>query len=269
LPPVADNGVSARSARRDGEPEPQWVYGIHPVMELLENRGAEVDRVFVVQGRHAGLGRLLRLAREIGVPISHLTREVLARKVGKQAVHQGVAAQVAPLAYADAGELCAKAAADPCAMLVLVDRVVDPRNLGAILRTSAAAGATGVLLAADATVGVTPVVCKASAGATERVPIAREAKPAKRIESLRDSGFRAVGLDPRGHSAWHEETLTGRVLFIAGGEAGGPRPSVLRACDHRLAIPMAGGVESLNVAIALGVLLFEAVRQRGASPTTP
>ncbi len=245
------------------------VYGVHPVMELLESRGPEVERVFVARGRHAGLGRLLRLARESGVPISHLAREVLARKVGKQALHQGVAAQVAPVPYADAGELCAKAEADPSAVLVLVDRVVDPRNLGAILRTSAAAGVTGVLLAAEATVGVTALVCKAAAGATERIPVARDAKPAKRIEALRRSGFAAVALDPAGDTAWHAERLSGQVIFVAGGEAGGARPAVLRACDRRLAIPLAGGVESLNVAVALGVLLFEAVRQRRTESQGP
>ncbi len=245
------------------------VYGIHPVTELLESRGPEVERVFVARGRHAGLGHLLRLAREIGVPISHLAREVLARKAGKQALHQGVAAQVAPMAYADAGELCAKAETDPSAVLVLVDRVVDPRNLGAILRTSAAAGVTGVLLAAEGTVGVTAVVHKASAGAIERIPVAREAKPAKRIEALRRSGFVAVALDPAGDTVWHEERLTGRVIFVAGGEAGGPRPSVIRVCDRRLAIPLAGEVQSLNVAVALGVLLFEAVRQRRAESQGP
>ena len=245
------------------------IYGVHPVTELLECRGPEVERVFVVRGRHAGLGRLLRLARQGGVPISHLAREVLAGKVGKRALHQGVAAQVAPVPYADAGELCAEAEADPSAVLVLVDRVVDPRNLGAILRTAAASGVKGVLLASEATVGVTAVVCKASAGATERIPVAREAKPARRIEALRRSGFLAVGLDPDGDTVWHEEKLTGQVLFVAGGEAGGPRPAVMRACDRRLAIPLAGGVESLNVAVALGVLLFEAVRQRGAEPYGP
>ncbi len=261
--------MRARPAPRAGEPAARLVYGVHPVTELLESRGPEVERVFVARGRHARLGRLLRLARESGVPISHLAREVLARKVGKQALHQGVAAQVAPVPYADAGELCATAEADPSAVLVLVDRVVDPRNLGAILRTSAAAGVAGVLLAAEATVGVTAVVYKASAGAVERIPVAREAKPAKRIEALRRRGFVAVALDPAGDKAWHEERLTGRVIFVAGGEAGGPRPAVIRVCDRRLAIPLAGGVESLNVAVALGVLLFEAVRQRSAESHGP
>jgi len=261
--------MRARSATRVGEPAAHLVYGVHPVTELLESRGPEVERVFVARGRHAGLGRLLRLAREGGVPISHLARDVLARKAGKQALHQGVAAQVAPVPYADATELCAEAEADPSAVLVLVDRVVDPRNLGAILRTSAAAGVKGVLLASEATVGVTPVVCKASAGATERIPVAREAKPAQRIEALRRSGFLAVGLDPAGETVWHEQRLTGRVIFIAGGEARGPRPAVIRVCDRRLAIPLAAGVESLNVAVALGVLLFEAVRQRRAEPHGP
>jgi len=247
-----------------GAPAPDIVYGVHPVTELLDARGREVERVFVLQGRHARLGRLLRLAREQGVPISHVTRDVLARKLGRRAVHQGVAARVSPRPYASPDEICLEAAADPSAMLVLVDRVTDPRNLGAILRTAAGAGARGVLVASEETAGLTPVVVKASAGAVERIPVAREPRPGRRLESLRKMGFRAVALDPAGTPAWEAEPLTGRIIIVAGGERSGPSKGVLRACDQRLAVPLAGGVESLNVAVALGVLLFEAVRQRWA-----
>jgi 23S rRNA (guanosine2251-2'-O)-methyltransferase len=238
------------------------VYGVHPVTELLTSRSSDVERVWVVQGRHARLGALLRLAREHGVPVSHVARDALARKVGRRVVHQGVAARVASWSYASADDLCEEAARDPLAMLVLIDRVTDPRNLGAMLRTAAAAGVRGVLLSAEETVGLTPVAVKSSAGAVERVPVAREPKPVRRLEALRESGFSTVVLDPEGQGIWDAGPLTGRIIFVAGGEQAGASKGVIRGCDRRIAVPLAGGVESLNVGIALGVLLFEAVRQR-------
>jgi 23S rRNA (guanosine2251-2'-O)-methyltransferase len=242
------------------------VYGIHPVTELLASRGRQVERVFILQGRHARLGRLLSLARDQGVPVSHVAREVLVRKLGRQAVHQGVAARVAPRSYASADEVCEAAVRDPEAVLVLVDRVTDPRNLGAILRTAAGAGVRGVLLASEETAGLTPVALKASAGAAERVPVAREPKPGRRLNTRRERGFEAIALDPGGEPMWEGGSLTGRIIFVAGGEEAGPSRSVIRACDRRVAVPLAPGVESLNVAVALGVLLFEAARQRRTGP---
>jgi 23S rRNA (guanosine2251-2'-O)-methyltransferase len=254
-------------ARQDAA-EPRVVYGVHPVTELLSCRGGEVERIFVLRDRHARLGRLLRSAREQGVPVSHVERDVLARKVGRQAVHQGVAAVVAPLRYASVETVIEAAEAPEGGWLVLVDRVVDPRNLGAILRTAAGAGVAGVLLATEDTVGLTPAVLKTAAGAAERIPVAREPHPARRLLALRDRGFSAVALDPRGQSLWDAGPLSGRIIFVAGGEQAGPKTGVAVACDRRVSIPLAAGQDSLNVAVALGVLLFEAARQRagGAPP---
>ena len=245
------------------------VYGVHPVTELLTTRAAEVDRVYVVQGRHRKLGRLLRMAREHGVPVSHVERDVLVRKVGRQAVHQGVAARVAPQRYAAVETVVEAAMARPDGSLVLVDRVVDPRNLGAILRTAAAAGVAGVLLGSAETVGVTPTVVKTSAGASARLPVARELKPARRIRELQAQGFSTIALDPRGEPLWSGPPVSGRIIVVAGGEQAGASTGVIRACERRVAVPLAGGVESLNVAVALGVLLFEAVRQRRSEPRDP
>jgi 23S rRNA (guanosine2251-2'-O)-methyltransferase len=245
--------------------ERDLVFGMRAVAELLEQRHRQVERVYVALERRAGLGRLLRAAREAGVPVSHVPRQTLARRVGRGAAHQGIAAVVAPLAYADADELCRAVAGKPDGLLVLADRVVDPRNLGAIVRTCAAAGVDGCLLGIEEAAGLTPTAVKAAAGAVERVPIAREPRPGRRLAALRARGFRAFALDARGSLPWDHADLRGPLVLVAGGEEKGPRRATLDACDGRIAIPLARGVESLNVAVALGVLLFEAVRQRRAA----
>ena len=186
----------------------------------------------------------------------------MAAKVGTRAAHQGIVAQIAAFGYADVEELCSHAVESAEALLVVVDRVSDPGNLGAILRTCAGAGVDGVLLSAEDTVGLTAHVAKAAAGTLGRVPVAREARPGPRIRQLRECGFEALVLDPRGEVRWTEADLGGKALLVVGGESRGPRPGVRDACSIRVAVPLAPGVESLNVAVSLGVLLFEAVRQR-------
>jgi 23S rRNA (guanosine2251-2'-O)-methyltransferase len=234
------------------------------VTEVLRARLRQVERVWVADDRRAGIGRLLRIAREAGVPVTHLPRRLLAQKVGHEAAHQGIAASVAPIAYADPAEVCRRALTG-AGLLVLLDGVSDPRNLGAALRTCAAAGVDGVLLGGEGTAGLGPAAIKASAGAVERLPVAREPRPAARLEELAGASFAVVALDPRGPTPWDALDLRGRVVLVAGGESRGVRPGLLRVCNARVAIPVAPAVDSLNVAVALGVLLFEAVRQRRAS----
>jgi 23S rRNA (guanosine2251-2'-O)-methyltransferase len=150
-------------------------------------------------------------------------------------------------------------------MLIVLDGVTDAGNLGAIVRTAAAAGASGILLAGEGTVGLTAGVAKASAGMLERIPVAREAALPRRLGALRQAGVKALALDQRGERTWDEPDLTGGIIIVAGGEGRGARPGVRRACDETVAIPLAPGVDSLNVSVAVGVLLFEAVRQRRAA----
>jgi len=238
------------------------VFGTHPVRELLEARLREVERVYVLRERSKALGRILRSAREAGVPVSYVDRQAFARKLGARVVHQGIAAVVTPVPYAEADEVARRAVAEAAGLVVLVDRVEDAGNLGAIVRTAAAAGASGVLLCVEGTTGLSAGVARASAGAVERIPVAREPRPTWRIARLREAGFRSIVLDPRGEVAWDGLDLKGPLVVVAGGEARGPRPGIRDACEFRAAIPLAAGIESLNVAVATGVLLFEAVRQR-------
>jgi len=249
--------------KRDDEDPPEVLFGLHPVVEALEAGSRTIDRVLVSResGGH-NLGRLLRAARAAGVPVTHLPREVLARKAGRKAVHQGVAALVAPVAYADAGDLCAAAGREAAGLLVVLDGIEDPRNLGAVIRTAAAAGVHGILLGTEDTVGLTPAVAKTAAGGLERIPIAREPKLGRRLEELRGAGFKIVALDGRSERPWDAENYEGPVVLMAGGEGRGLRRGLLEAADARVALPLALGVESLNVSVAVGAVLYEVVRQR-------
>jgi 23S rRNA (guanosine2251-2'-O)-methyltransferase len=241
----------------------ELIYGVHPVLEALASGRRTIDRILVARGGQAqALGRVLRAARDAGVPISHLPREVLAKKAGAKAVHQGVAAVVSPIPYVTPEQIVRAVASDPFGCAVVLDGVEDPRNLGAVLRTAAAAGCGGVLLGTDATVGLTPVAVKASAGMAERIPVARDSRIPARLRDLAAAGAVVLGLDARGTSAWDTLELAGRVVVVAGGEERGLRRGVLDACHHRVAIPLEAGVESLNVSVAVAVVLFEAVRQR-------
>ncbi|MCP3979065.1 MAG: 23S rRNA (guanosine(2251)-2'-O)-methyltransferase RlmB [bacterium] len=251
------------------EEQAELIYGVQPVLELVESARHRVERIFVARDAGGGLGRVLRTAREAGIPVTHITRQQLGRRVGGRAKHQGIAAQVAAMSYADPEQVVAAAAERSDGLIVMVDRVVDPGNLGAIVRTAAGAGAAGILLSTEGTVGLTPAVAKASAGAVARVPVAREPKPPRRLADLSERGFRTVVLDPRAELSWDRADLTGRLAVVAGGEEKGPRPAVIEACDIRVAIPLAEGMDSLNVGVSLGVLLFEAIRQRIGQRSRP
>lgn len=255
--------MTARRARTDSE-RPELIWGAHPVLEALTVRPEAVERVLVArEGGRGPRGRIIRIAREAGVPVSHVPREVLAREVGsREATHQGIAARVAAHAYAEAEEVLRRASAEADGTLLVLDGVEDPRNLGAIARTAAATGVAGLLLSAEGTVGLTAAAGKASAGALERIPVARVRRPGETLANLKGAGFRVAALEPRGETSWDRASLTGKIAIVVGGEGRGIRPSLLRHADERVAIPLAEGVESLNVSVAVAVLLFEAVRQR-------
>jgi 23S rRNA (guanosine2251-2'-O)-methyltransferase len=260
--------MARRKLGASEDESPHLVFGVQPVHELISSRPEDVERVFVARQPRGAAGHALRMARRHGIPVTNLTPERLSAKIGGRARHQGIAAQVAHVPYAELEAVCDSVAGKDDGLLVLVDRVTDSGNLGAILRSCAAAGVDGVLLSRDATAGLTAHVAKASAGAVERVAVARAAHPGRTLERLRKGGFRVLALDARGDTAWDEVDLRGPTVIVAGGEERGPRPGVLEQCDIKVAIPLQRGIESLNVAVATGVLLFEARRQRrGVSPS--
>jgi 23S rRNA (guanosine2251-2'-O)-methyltransferase len=175
--------------------------------------------------------------------------------------HQGVVARVEPYRYADAYEL----AGQPSPLLVALDRVTDPRNLGAVARSAEGAGATGIVVPAHGSAMVTAAVCRSSAGAVEHVPIAVVQNLARYLSEVKGPNLWVYGAaGDTGKPMW-ESDLTGGAVFVFGAEGRGLRPLVRRACDDAVSIPLAGRVESLNVSVAAAVLLYEAKRQRVGS----
>ncbi|HUJ41711.1 MAG TPA: 23S rRNA (guanosine(2251)-2'-O)-methyltransferase RlmB [Candidatus Acidoferrales bacterium] len=239
--------------------------GIHAVREALAS-GRALERIVVARGRHGErVEELVRLARERGVPVRFEDRVQLDRLAGREE-HQGVVALAGAKRALSLEELVEGAAPD--ALLVLLDGIEDPRNLGAIARSALAAGAAGLVIAERRAAGLTDTASRAAAGALEHLPVARVGNMARAMEALKEAGWWLVGLDERAEKPHTGQDFTGRVALVLGGEGKGLHELVRKRCDFLVAIPTTGPVRSLNVSVAAGVVLFEAVRQRGSKPKT-
>jgi 23S rRNA (guanosine2251-2'-O)-methyltransferase len=236
------------------------IYGYHPVREALRHRPHEVGRVLVVRGRAGGRRKEVEaLCRRNGVALAEVGEAEIDRLTGQgAAVHNGFAAELRPAA--GAGEPAAGAARDDD-LVVLVEDVQDPRNLGALMRVCEGAGVGRLLIRDRGSAPVSPVAVKASAGASEYLPSERITNSAQAIEVLKRDGFWVYGVAPGGEPAWDVD-LTGKVAFALGGEEKGLRHRTESLCDKLVGLPMRGRVESLNLATAAAAVLYEAVRQR-------
>ena len=230
------------------------VYGRNPVREALAGP-REVLEVWATQRAVASLDWLAE------GPRPRVKRERELNEAAGSTDHQGVVAWCEPFGYADAWEL----ATSPEPLLCCLDQVTDPRNLGAVVRSAAGAGATGVVLPAHGAAVVTPAVCRASAGAVERLPVAVVPNLARYLAEVKGDRLWAYAAAADGDAPLWSLDLTGGVALVFGAEGKGVRPLVRRTCDGTLAIPLAGGVESLNVSVAAALTLFEARRQRSTS----
>ncbi|MCI0341029.1 MAG: 23S rRNA (guanosine(2251)-2'-O)-methyltransferase RlmB [Planctomycetales bacterium] len=245
------------------------VAGLAPVRELLVARPDGVRVVYLAAGdRSPGLRDLRDLCRERGVRVEEAPPGRLQALAGG-ARHQGAVALTAGFAYADLEDLleAAEARAEK-PLLVVLDSVQDPHNLGAVLRSAAAFGAHGVVIGKDRAAAVTPTVVKVSAGAAAHVPVARVVNVARAIEDLKKRGVWTVAAVPGDAPPPWALDLRDPVALALGAEGPGLRPLVERTCDLRVSIPMAGPVGSLNVSVAAAVLLYEAFRQRRFPPGT-
>ncbi len=234
------------------------VYGVHPVEEALQ-AGRRCLQLFV-RDETAERREVVRLARAQGVPVHRAGAPELAR-LAHGGNHQGVVALFAPFAYADFNRVLADLAVADDALVIVLDSVTDAGNLGAILRTAAAAGAHAVVIPQDRSARVTPAAVRASAGAADRIPVVRVVNLARALGDLKKAGCWVYGADMAGQPVWKTD-LRGKVALVLGGEEKGLRRLVAENCDAILSIPMPGRFESLNVGAAAAVLIFEAVRQR-------
>jgi 23S rRNA (guanosine2251-2'-O)-methyltransferase len=224
------------------------LYGRNPVREALRGR-RRVHRVWATQAA----------AREgwAPAPVTVAPAEEIARRSGSDA-HQGVCALVDPYPYADAAELLA--APDP--LLVALDEVTDPQNLGAVCRSAECAGATGVIVPERRSAEVTPAVCKAAAGAVEHLPVARVRNLADFLAEAKSAGCWCYGAQAGARTAYDQPDYSGGVVIVLGAEGRGLRPRVARACDELVGLPVRGRVESLNVSAAAAVLLYRVLQFR-------
>ncbi|HUK14970.1 MAG TPA: 23S rRNA (guanosine(2251)-2'-O)-methyltransferase RlmB [Bryobacteraceae bacterium] len=229
--------------------------GIHPVAEALRSHHP-LDRVLVAQGAGGPrLQEIIDMARRASVPVRFEARAALDRLAGTPA-HQGVVALGAAQKYAD---LDTVAAAE---LLVVLDGVEDPHNLGAIIRTAHAAGAGAVIIPERRAAGVTDVVAKAAAGALEHLPVTRVTNVNRTLEDLKQRGYWIYGLDEHGTEAYDRVDYAIPTAIVLGGEGKGLHEQVRKHCDTVVRIPMTGKISSLNVSVAAGVVLFEWRRRR-------
>ena len=237
------------------------IYGIRAVLEAIQ-AGKAVDKVYVQKGLQGKLSQELQgIARKNGVRISFVPPERMARFRDRN--HQGVVATISPIVYADYQELIDKVtAASESPLLLLLDGISDVRNLGAIIRTAACTGVDGIILPFSGSAPVTADTVKTSAGAVFEVPLARAPHSKDAVYYLQASGIQVIAASEKADQSLYETDLTKGTAIVMGAEGKGVSPAVMKVVDGQAKLPMAGSISSLNVSVACGVFLYEAVRQR-------
>lgn len=241
------------------------VYGVHAVRALLLRHAARVTSVTVAEGREPRIAEIQSLAQKAGKPVKRVAPAAFKQLFG-DAVHQGVYVDVQPLPPWREEELVAGIAARLEAretpFVLVLDGVQDPHNLGACLRTADACGALAVVIPKDRAVQMNATVRKVAAGAAETTPLAVVTNLARALRLLKEAGLWIVGADAEAPKLAHETDLKGPVALVMGAEGAGLRQLTRDTCDFLVRLPQAGSVESLNVSVATGMLLYEAMRQR-------
>jgi 23S rRNA (guanosine2251-2'-O)-methyltransferase len=236
-----------------------WLTGFHAVEEALA-AGRGLDRIVIARGRHGErVEAVVQLARSKSVPVRFEERSQIDRLAGTRE-HQGIAALAAAKPALELEDLLA--AKTPQGLLVLLDGIEDPHNLGAIVRTALAAGAHGVVIPERRAVGLTDTVERASAGALAHLPVARVKNLVRAMEEMKEAGYWLIGLDERAEKKYTEADFSGQVGIVLGSEGEGLHELTRKRCDFLVSIPTSGPVRALNVSVAAGVVLFEVVRQR-------
>ncbi|QJD85104.1 23S rRNA (guanosine(2251)-2'-O)-methyltransferase RlmB [Cohnella herbarum] len=254
----------------------EYLAGKHPVLEAMK-AGRSINKIFMSnQAQRHLIQPIMEEAKARGIVVQQVDKSKLDRLVPDMQ-HQGVVAQAAAVAYAEVDELLARAKErGEAPLIVLLDEVEDPHNLGSVLRTADCTGVHGVIVPKRRSAGLTAVVAKTSAGAVEYVPVARVANLVQTMEKLKEAGLWIAGADVGASEGFYETNLTGPLAIVIGNEGQGLSRLVKERCDFILSLPMAGQINSLNASVAAGVILYEVVRQRaeaqkkrGVTPSSP
>lgn len=237
----------------------ELIFGVNPVKEALQgSRGAYNLYVQISASDHR-VEKIIRLAEQRGVAV-HRREKLDLTKMCASSHHQGIALEVEPFLYADLEDLLAAVATTESALLVVLDGIQDPHNLGALIRSAACAGALGVIIPRDRACGVTASAEKSSAGAVETLPVAQVTNISQALEAMKKAGCWVYGLDGEARSSLFQTKFSGRIALVIGGEGEGIRPLVRKQCDALMSIPHYGGVSSLNASVAGGIAMFEIAR---------
>lgn len=242
-----------------------WLYGIHPVLAALANPRRRCSRILLSPETDMTLGpRVAQLAHShpLGLPQAEVVaRDAIERLLGRVAVHQGIAALVDILDEPSIDDICRMAEVQDSTRVLVLDQVSDPHNVGAVVRSAAAFGAAAVILPERHSPAATASMAKAASGALEKVPLVRVVNLARALDQLKQAGFWCVGLDADASIPLPEADLTGKIALVLGAEGEGLRRLTRERCDLMVRIPIARGMESLNVSNAAAVALYELARR--------
>ena len=241
----------------------EYIVGRNPVIEHLQNTPQGVEAVCIAEGNtHSRIRQIIAMAEQANIPIKHCTRREL-DKLQPSVPHQGVIAVIRSPHYSDLSSILLKIqGSEHNALLVMLDGVQDPRNLGAILRTADAANADAVIIPKNSAVGITAAVHKASAGASAYIPIVSVTNLARTVDALKKAGVWVAGTTEDAPCLYTDADFNIPLCLVLGSEGKGIRRLVKEKCDYLVHLPMLGNIESLNVSVAAGVLLYEVLRQR-------
>jgi 23S rRNA (guanosine2251-2'-O)-methyltransferase len=236
----------------------EHICGVHAVYEALTAERQPIERIHIARETQSGkIREILELARELGVPVRKEERVVLDR-LARGEVHQGIVAISGEIGYADF-EVLFKTDKP---LIVVLDEVEDPHNLGAVIRTAEACGASGIVVPERHSAPLSATVMKASAGASAHIPVVRVKNLSNAIDEMKERGVWVVGVDTAGTQEWTNFDYRGAIALVLGGEHRGLRRLVREHCDALVRLPMLGKIASLNISVAAGVVLYEVVRQR-------
>ena len=261
--PNSDLKPKTENQRPKTEPSRNLIFGMLPVLEALRANARRIEKIFIAEGaREHRVAEIIDLARAAHVLFQKVTRESLAKLIEPGANHQGVVAFTASADYADADALLGEIVRKENPLVLILDGVEDPRNLGAILRVAECAGTNGTFIPEHRAASLTETVVKTSAGATEYTPVAKVKNLNRLIEELKKNNIWVVGTSGDATVNYADWDWTRANALVLGSEGKGLHRLVAENCDVLVKIPMQGKIESLNVSVAAGVILFEAVRQR-------